>query len=120
MIDVERSGALMTVRLSGTITQADYTQVLEPAVEASMAEGTKPSVLAVIGAGFQGYDMAAAWEDTKLGLAHWNGFERIAVCSDLGWLGTAVRAMALFLPYPVKVFPLAEEVTARDWLAASA
>ncbi|WP_121061982.1 STAS/SEC14 domain-containing protein [Chachezhania antarctica] len=116
MIEVTQSGAQLTVRLSGTVTQHDYSAVLEPAMEAALKAEPKLLVLAVVGEDFQGYDMAAAWEDTKLGLSHLGAFDRIAICSDLGWVSTAVRAAAVFLPYPVKAFPLTEEPSAREWL----
>jgi hypothetical protein len=60
--------------------------------------------LLVFGEGFEGYDLAAVWDDARLGLRHWRGFERIAVVSDVGWLRTAVRAIGVAMPCPVRLF----------------
>jgi hypothetical protein len=59
--------------------------------------------LLVFGEGFEGYDLAAVWDDARLGLRHWRGFERIAVVSDVGWLRTAVRAIGVAMPCPVRL-----------------
>ena len=59
------------------------------------------------------------WDDTKLGLRHWDGFERVAVVTDAGWLRDLVRGFGVFLSCPVKVFATAELQDARRWLRES-
>ncbi|SBO44729.1 STAS/SEC14 domain-containing protein [Cyanobium sp. NIES-981] len=106
-------------RLHGQVRGDDYDQVLVPAMESAIAEHDRIKALLCFDADFEGYDLAAAWDDTLLGLRHWQGFERIAVVSDVGWLRTAIRAIGALMPCPVRLFASAEEEEARRWLGES-
>ena len=76
-------------------------------------------LLAQVGPGFKGYSLDAIWDDTKLGLRHWNGFERVAVVTDVGWIKTGVKAMAFMMPCPVQLFAIGELDDAKRWLSES-
>jgi len=104
---------------SGRITGEDYDSVLVPAIDRAIETHDRIKVLMVFGEGFEGYDLAAVWDDARLGLRHWRGFERIAVVSGVPWLRTAVRAMGVALPCPVRLFAVGDEQEARRWLAES-
>jgi hypothetical protein len=106
-------------RLSGHITQAEYEAALVPAVEAALAKHDRVRVLVILDTGFTGLDMGAAWADTKMGLSHWRGFDRVAVVTDSSWIRVGTRAMAAIFPCPVQVFPAAELAAARDWQRAA-
>ncbi|EDY39259.1 conserved hypothetical protein [Cyanobium sp. PCC 7001] len=106
-------------RLHGRIHGEDYDQVLVPALEQAIAEYDRIKAMLCFDADFEGYDLAAAWDDTLLGLRHWQGFERIAVVSDVAWLRTAIRAIGALMPCPVQLFPAAGEEQARLWLGES-
>jgi len=112
-------GNQLEVRLSGQVTQDDYDSVLIPAIEDRLKDNDRVRVLVVIGDEFTGYDVSALWADSKLGLTYWNGFDRLAVATDKGWIATAVRAFAPLLPCPVQVVPLSEAGAARRWLHES-
>jgi hypothetical protein len=107
------------IRFSGQVSQSDYEQSLVPALEAALAENDDIRVLAILDDSFTGFDLGAAWADTKTGLSHWRGFERIAVASDVGWVRVGVRAMAPLFPCPIQVFALSEVEQARRWLRES-
>ena len=106
-------------RFSGRITGADYDTVLVPAMERAIEEHDRIKALLVFGEEFEGYDLAAIWDDTLLGLRHWRGFERVAVVSDVPWLQTMVRAIGVAMPCPIRLFAPGEEQEARRWLAES-
>lgn len=112
-------GALIEVELSGQVTSADYATTLVPAIEAALEEHDSVRLLAIVDAEFKGYDLGAAWSDTKLGLSHWRGFDRIGVVADQGWVQTSIRLAAPILPCPVQVFEMAELETARRWMRES-
>ncbi|MDV7144268.1 STAS/SEC14 domain-containing protein [Tropicimonas sp. TH_r6] len=118
-IETGMNGALIEATMSGKIVSADYKGALEPAIEAALSEHDSIRMLVVAGEDFEGYDLGAAWADTKLGLSHWRGFDRIAVVTDIGWMRTSVRLASPVLPCPVQVFPLAEVQQARLWLRES-
>ncbi|MEB3276234.1 MAG: STAS/SEC14 domain-containing protein [Cyanobacteriota bacterium] len=104
---------------SGEVTGDDDDRVLVPAIEAALDQHGRIKALLVFGPEFQGYTLAAAWDDTSLGLRHWDGFERLAVATDVPWLRQSFRAIGLVLPYPVRLFNGEEVDQARRWLAES-
>lgn len=118
-VHTNSDGALIEVELSGEVTSADYTDTLVPAIEAALSEHDSIRLLAIVQPEFKGYDLGAAWSDTKLGLGHWRGFDRIAVVADQGWVQTSIRLAAPILPCPVQVFELADQEAARRWMRES-
>ncbi|MTI03688.1 MULTISPECIES: STAS/SEC14 domain-containing protein [Alphaproteobacteria] len=118
-VHTNSDGALIEVELSGEVTSADYATTLVPAIEAALAEHDSVRLLAIVSPEFKGYDLGAAWSDTKLGLSHWRGFDRIAVVADQGWVQTSIRLAAPILPCPVHVFEMTEVETARRWIRES-
>ncbi|WP_171173414.1 STAS/SEC14 domain-containing protein [Ruegeria sp. HKCCD8929] len=118
-ITKQMDGALIEAELSREVTSADYTETLVPAVETALAAHDRIRLLVIMGQEFKGYDLGAAWADTRLGLDHWRGFDRIAVVADQKWVQTGVRLAAPILPCPTQVFELAEVETARRWLRES-
>ncbi|TMV06340.1 STAS/SEC14 domain-containing protein [Ruegeria sediminis] len=118
-ITTHMDGALIEAELSGEVTSSDYADMLVPAVEAALTEHDRIRLLVIMGQEFSGYDLGAAWADTKLGLGHWSGFDRVAVVSDQRWVQTGVRLAAPIMPCPVQVFDLADLETARRWIRES-
>jgi len=114
-----RPEGTLEFRLTGKITGGDYDQVLTPAIEKALQDNERIRVLVQIGPGFEGYSLDAAWDDARLGLRHWSGFDRVAVVSDVDWVKTAVRAFGFAMPCPVRTFDLAEHEDARRWLSES-
>ncbi len=118
-VHTNSDGALIEVELSGEVTSADYSETLVPAIEAALVEHEAVRLLVIVQPEFKGYDLGAAWSDTKLGLSHWRGFDRIAVVADQGWVQTSIRLAAPILPCPTQVFEMAELEAARRWMRES-
>ena len=106
-------------RLTGQVSQAEYDATLPPAIRDALTTCEHIRVLVILPGSFTGFDMGAAWSDTRLGLAHWRGFDRVAVATDTRWIAIATRAAAPLMPCPVQVFSLAHTDTARRWLRES-
>ena len=104
---------------SGQVSAGDYETVLVPAVESTLAEHGKVRVLYQLGPAFTGFAPGAMWDDMKLGVAHWNAWERIAVVTDIDWIAGATRFFGFAMPCPVKVFPNSEIAAATHWIAAA-
>lgn len=121
MIDVLNNLSQGTVGFSlhGTVDGHDVDAVLIPAVTEALSVHPRLKALLVFGPDFTGCTLAAAWDDTLLGLRHWDGFERLAVVTDHGWLRQSLRMVALLLPCPVRLFAGAELDQARRWLGES-
>ena len=106
-------------KMSGVVTGDDYDSVLTPAIDKAIENFDRIKLLAQVGPGFESYSLDAIWDETKLGLRHWNGFVRVAVVSDDGWVKTGVKAMAFMMPCPVQLFAIGELDDAKRWLSVS-
>ncbi|MGE5128038.1 MAG: STAS/SEC14 domain-containing protein [Sphingomonadaceae bacterium] len=103
--------------VKGTVTAKDYETVIIPAVEAQFARNKKVRFLYHLGAQFDRFEVAAMWDDAKLGFRHLTGWERVAVVSDVAWIRAAIDAFALVMPGRVRVFHESELAEAKRWLA---
>jgi hypothetical protein len=100
------------------VTGDDYENILVPALQDELADRDTIRCLYVLGSDFTGYDGAALWDDTKIGLDHWGAWERIALVTDNGTYQGIVKAFGFLMPGRVKVFPLSERDAAVAWIAA--
>lgn len=99
------------------VEKDDYKNVLVPAVEAAIAEHGKVRLVYVLGRDFDEYEGDAVWEDLKLGARHPASFERIAVVTDAGWAGPAIKAFSMLWPGQARAFPLSDLEAAKRWAA---
>lgn len=100
----------------GTVTSKDYEVTIIPAVEALFSRYEKVRFLYHLGEEFSGFEAGAMWDDTKLGLKHFSGWERMAVVSDVEWIRAAIKIFGLALPGRVRVFPNNELAEAVQWI----
>lgn len=100
----------------GEVTADDYENVIVPDLEAIFALHEKIRLLYYFADDFSGFETRALWDDAKLGLRHFSGFERVAVVSDVGWLNQAVPAISVLLPGVFRSYPRVELEKARTWL----
>ncbi len=107
---------VVAVRAVGIITAADYQDMLIPLVEEKLKEHDKLKCLVVLDDAWAAYSGHAAWEDTKFGLAHMRDFTRIALVTDVGWVMRSAKALAPFMPFHFKSFPVAELDAAKSWI----
>lgn len=114
-----RPEGTLEFHFTGKITSEDYKTTLVPAIEDALAEHERVKLLCVMGDEFEGYAFEAVWADTKLGLDHWKGFDRIAVVTEIPWLRGAIKAISFMFPCPVMMFDLNELNDARRWLSES-
>ena len=102
----------------GTIERDDYIGTIEPAIETALAMHDKISLLYVLGEDFEGYTTGAMWEDGELGAKHLRSFDKVAVVTDVAWCRHAVNLMGHLIPAKVKVYSVAEEADASEWVTA--
>jgi hypothetical protein len=102
---------------SGTVTGEDYETVLIPAVEAKLEEFPKIRLLYHLGPDFISYDLKAAWDDAKVGLAHLTSWEKIAVVTDTEWVSSGVKVFGFVIPGEVRVFGNDELSAAKEWVS---
>lgn len=111
---------VVAIKARGEVTKSDYDEVLIPAVENTLKSHDKIRILYELGPDFDGYDAAAAWEDFKVGMGHFSRWERIAVITDIEWIGVATRLFSVFLPGTIRVYPNDEAAKARLWITQAA
>jgi hypothetical protein len=104
------------VKAIGTVTKADYEQVIDPIVEQARREGSRLRFIYQFGPEFDGFSPGAAWEDLRIGLSALRLFEGCAVVTDIGWIREAMKLAGFFMPCPVRVFDNAELDVAAAWL----
>jgi SpoIIAA-like len=118
MIDVPGDGTLGFVA-KGEVTGSDYETVLVPAIERALAERDKISLLYVLGDDFSGYELAAMWDDTKVGMGHLFSWERIALVTDHDGYRRMAQGFGFLIPAEVRVFPTSEVDEAKSWVGGS-
>jgi hypothetical protein len=106
------------VKASGKVSKEDYDQVLEPMLNEARKEGRRVRFLYELGAEFEGFTPAAAWEDAKIGLRSMRLFDGCAIVSDTGWLRESVRLAGFLMPCPVRTFGVQDRDRAVEWLGS--
>jgi SpoIIAA-like len=105
------------IKASGKITADDYRNVVTPAVEAALEGEHNLRFLYVLGEDVTGCSPGAAWQDTKVGVGHYNRWEKVAVVFDKEWLRHSVDIFGYLVPGEVKAFTPAEVAEARTWVS---
>ncbi|OOG41336.1 STAS/SEC14 domain-containing protein [Rhodanobacter sp. C05] len=103
-------------RAHSQVTAADYENIIVPDVEAAFALNRKLRVLYVTAEDFTGFDPGAMWDDVKMGMRHFSGWDRVALVSDVPWLRTATAAMSFMIPAEIRLFRLNELDEATQWI----
>jgi stage II sporulation SpoAA-like protein len=109
-------------RASGTISSAEYRQLMEP-IYAALERGEKLNIYFELGDDFHGLDLGALWQDVKaagsVGLKHRSSWQRMAVVTDKDWVRHGASAFGWLAPGELRLFELSERDAARAWLAAA-
>lgn len=101
---------------TGKLRAEDYRDVVLPALERASAAG-EVRFMAVIPE-FGGMSGGALWQDLKLGIEHLRACKRIALVTDIEWMGYMTSLFGWMTPGEVRHFPLAQRDEAIAWAAA--
>ncbi|MEO8196562.1 MAG: STAS/SEC14 domain-containing protein [Thermoanaerobaculia bacterium] len=112
--NAENSGRVLVVHVSGKLTKADYEQFV-PEVERLVRQHGKLRLLFDM-TGFHGWELGAAWEDLKFGLAHFADIERLAMVGEKRWQEGMTTFVKPFTSASVRYFDHVAMVEARKWL----
>jgi SpoIIAA-like len=108
--------AILAISGEGEVTPDDFRLVVWPALEAKLKTHKHLSLYYQLGPDFSGMSLGGMWEDTKLDIAHWNIWRRIAMVSDVPWIAKGMGLIVPLLHHRVRFFSNAEADTARAWL----
>lgn len=101
----------------GLVTGADYEQVVMPAIDEKLQQHKHLSLVYHLGESFEGFDAAAMWDDTRVGLLNLASWERIALVTDVDWIRHATKAFGFVMPCQVRVFENSDLNAAKDWVS---
>lgn len=106
-------------RADGELTEADYTEMIGPALREAVDNGGV-RLLLVAPPGFSSGEVTEVAKRVQglPGLGHRDDWKRVAVITDSGMLRRTARLWAPMVPVETKVFKPEEEPEARSWLAA--
>jgi hypothetical protein len=102
---------------SGKLTAEDYTEVLEPALQAATAGTGKIRILLDFSGELEGMEVGAVWQDLKTGVREWSSWERIALVTDQAWMRDALRMFSWAVPGEVRAFGAGDRAEAVAWVA---
>ncbi len=111
-------GNVVGVKVSGTLTDKEYKEVLIPKLEIIIKAEGKIRFLCHMDNGFKGWEMAAAWDDLTFWLKHKNDFSKLAVVGGSKWIEVGTKISAHIMGGQVKVFPEEELQKAWEWIKA--
>ena len=108
--------------VTGEMTDADYADVLAPALKAAASNG-EVRLLLVGGEGFDLGSLKARFEaarkDPELDLGHSKDWRRVAVVAEANFfIRRLFPGLAKVIPVEVKLFGPEDEAEARAWIAA--
>jgi hypothetical protein len=122
MIEImaESSGNIIGIRAIGTLTDADYKEMLMPRLERLFAQYRKLRVLFYMGEKeFAGWTVSAAWDDARLGLRYRSDFEKIAVVGGPRWVEWSSKFATFLITGEIRTFPADRVQDAWDWVKAA-
>jgi len=112
----ESEGNILGVQATGQLTDADYTDIWVPMLEAIIDQYGKVRALFYMDAGFEGWEASALWDDAKFGLKHNDDFEKIVIVGGPGWVRWSIKLMIPFLKCQVKMFHSSQLEDAWEWI----
>jgi hypothetical protein len=113
-IEEKIQGRSIVVHISGMLSKADYPDFVSEFDRLVRLSG-KQRVLFDL-TGLEGWDLGAAWADTKFGLSHFSDIERLAMVGDKKWEQFMSFLLKPFTGAKTRYFDHADAAQARKWL----
>jgi len=113
-LNEENGGKILVVHISGKLAKEDYEHFV-PEFERLVRQHGKLRMLCDM-TGFHGWDVGAAWEDFKVGIAHFADIERLAMVGEKKWQHGMAVFCKPFTKATVRYFDHADAAEARKWL----
>lgn len=108
----ESAGELVSLKVVGRLTDADYLETLPKLIAVAEREGMLRLVADL--SEFEGVEWHLAYEQSAFGKPHWGKLRRVALVGTKNWTVLAAR-IAADLPADVRIFDAAKYAAALDW-----
>ncbi len=109
----ESQGNLLVVRAEGKLTGADYRDVIVPRLRALIRDHGQVRYLLD---DFDGWQVAALWEDARFAMAHRSDFEKIGLVGGPAWVVWALKLIALLMRGEIKTYSRGAWDEALRWI----
>jgi hypothetical protein len=110
------SGHVLTMKISGMLSQAELAG-MQSAAAGALGAGGKWRIL-VLAENFEGWERGGSWNDFSV-MDHDASIERMAIVGEPRWQEmTLLFTAAGMRPFPIRYFVSAEISAARLWLDA--
>ncbi|MEO8963041.1 MAG: STAS/SEC14 domain-containing protein [Ginsengibacter sp.] len=109
-------GNVLGIEAEGEVTDADYENVLIPAVDEKLKPNKKIRFLYYLGPGFTGFSLRAMIDDAGVGMKNFSAWDRVALVSDHHLINAFAKFFGYLLPGEVRVFRNTELEEARKWI----
>lgn len=111
---VSTEGNVIWVKVSGKLTQEDYTDLTAEWDRVIALHGKMRLVFEM--EDFSGWEPAAAWDDFKFTVTHSSRMERVAMIGRKKWEEWATKLGRLFVHGEVRYFDTAQREEAQRWI----
>ena len=109
------AGNILGIKVCAKVRAVDYDTILVPAIEALIEQHGAMNMLVDMN-DFAGAEIAAVWEDFKVGIRHMKDFKKVAVVGDQKWVEWMSRLMDPVTGFEIKSYLSADIEAAWDWL----
>jgi hypothetical protein len=113
-LNEENGGKVLDIHVSGKLEKADYEHFVPEFERLVRQHGTLRVLFDMTG--FHGWEVAAAWEDTKFAMNHFGDIERLAMVGEKRWQHGMAMFCKPFTKATVRYFDHADAAEARKWL----
>lgn len=114
---VEVSAGIVTTRVSGTLTQAELTELQKAVADVIRTQGKVR--LLVLAEHFAGWERGGAWDDFSFQAQYDPSIEKMAIVGERRWEDLALIFTTKDLRrFPIEYFAPDELARARAWLGA--
>jgi hypothetical protein len=112
------TGGVLTMKVSGTLTEAELRAVQQATGELIREQGTLR--ILVLAENFAGWEQGRKWNDFEFQSKYDRNIARMAIVGDRKWEELALIFAAKDLRrFPIEYFAAADLEAARTWLSAS-
>jgi hypothetical protein len=108
---------VLAASAQGRITGSDYEDTLLPALEKKLKTYKKIRLLYYLGDQFNGFDLTAMLDDTKMGMKQLSSWDKIALVSDHHWINAFAKFFGYMLSCEIQIFKNSELDEAMKWVS---
>jgi len=104
------------IKASGTVTDADYKDVIIPKIDSVVSTYDKSRFLYYLGDDFKGFELGAMWDDLKYASGHHEKFDRIALVGGPKWVDWTSKVFGHMVDAEIRTFEGDQLDEAWNWL----